>query len=322
MSVRDLNKPARHPAYEANRDTLLALFPLCLMAAFLYGLRPVVLLAAAAVTARLCDRLAARLRGLPRDTAEDSSVVHAVILTLLLPAAVPYRVLILAVAVSVFVGKHVFGGWDQTPFHPAALGYVVAAVSWPEQVSRYTAPFAPLGLSNAAAQAAGKTTAHVLSETGLPNIASLDLWLGSWAGPMGATCTLVILAVAVFLLVRRRISAEPALAFLAVCALMSLVYPRVVLAGRLEVLEYELLSGAVLFGSVFLVCDPVTAPKTRRARIVYGLLCGFVTMMYRYYGSYELGICFAVLLVNAFSGTLDRLCSRPGRVWKRRVSEQ
>ena len=61
---------------------------------------------------------------------------------------------------------------------------------------------------------------------------------------------------------------------------------------------------------VFLLCESATAPKNRLARVVYGVLTGFLTMMFRYYGSYELGVCFALLLSNAFSGYLDRVCSK------------
>ena len=94
------------------------------------------------------------------------------------------------------------------------------------------------------------------------------------------------------------------------CAVISVCFPRVSTASRLDLLKYEMLSGAIIYAAVFLLCDPVTAPKNRLARIAYGILTGFLTMMFRYYGSYELGVCFALLLANAFSGYLDRLCSR------------
>ena len=42
------------------------------------------------------------------------------------------------------------------------------------------------------------------------------------------------------------------------------------------------------------------------------MLLGFMTMMFRYFGSYDTGVCFAVLAVNALSRPLDRLFSRGG----------
>lgn len=92
--------------------------------------------------------------------------------------------------------------------------------------------------------------------------------------------------------------------------MISFCFPRVSTAARVDLLKYELLSGALIYTAVFLLCESATAPKNRLARAVYGVLTGFLTMMFRYYGSYELGVCFALLLSNAFSGYLDRVCSK------------
>ncbi|MCI6640812.1 MAG: RnfABCDGE type electron transport complex subunit D [Pygmaiobacter massiliensis] len=321
MKETNKKQTLRHKDYAANTEVLFALFPLLFMAVYLYGPRPLGLVLAALITARLCDWATCKLRRLPYDRTENSSVVSAVILTLMLPASVPYGLVVFAVAVAVLIGKQVFGGCDQYPFDPAALGYAAAAVSWPQKLAYYPEPFAQLPLFDASSVSLSQAAATAMKQGGVPNISLLDLILGSYAGPMGATCCLVICASAIFLLVRRRISFELPVAFLAACAVASLFFPRLTTAGPLELLRYELLSGGVLFGSVFLLCNPTTAPKNRTARVLYGLLCGFLTMMYRFYGSYELGVCFAVLLANAFSGWLDRICTRPGGLLKRKVNE-
>lgn len=310
-----------YEGYAANSDVLFALAPLAFMAFYLYGLRPLIMLVVAIITAKICDRLVARLRRIPYDKTENSSLVYAVIFTLMLPATLPYRMVLAGVAVSVLLGKQAFGGWGSYPFCPAALGYAVVTVCWPDQLFRYPTPFAHPGVFDTTGTTLVEASAHTLKAGGIPNIGTLDLVLGSYAGPMGATFCIVIGAVAIFLLARKRITFELPVSFLATASLISVVFPRVFIADRLEVLKYEVLSGALLFGSIFLVCNVTTAPKNRTARILYGALCGFLTMMFRYYGSYELGICFAVLLANAFSGPLDRLCNRPGFL-KRKVSDQ
>ena len=82
------------------------------------------------------------------------------------------------------------------------------------------------------------------------------------------------------------------------------------LAERLQTLKYELCTGGVLFGAVFLINDPVTLPKSGASRVVYGLALGVMTMLFRYYGSYETGVCFALLALGAVSGWLDRAVQR------------
>ncbi|MEG0803327.1 MAG: RnfABCDGE type electron transport complex subunit D, partial [Pygmaiobacter sp.] len=248
-------------------------------------------------------------RSQPYDKTENSSVVYAVIFTLMLPASLPYSMVITGVVVAILIGKHAFGGWGNYPFNPAAVGYAVVTVCWSDSLFRYPVPFAPLGIFSASGAALVEASAHTLKAGGIPNIAMWDLLLGSYAGPMGTTFCLVIAASAVFLLVRRRISLELPVSFLLTCMVVSLLMPRVAIANSLALMKYELLSGALLYSSVFLVCNTNTAPKNTYARILYGILCGFLCMMFRHYGAYELGVCFAVLLGNAFSGYFDRICS-------------
>ena len=87
---------------------------------------------------------------------------------------------------------------------------------------------------------------------------------------------------------------------------------------RYQSVKYELLTGALLYASVFLINERVTRPKNRRAHLVYGILLGVMTMTFRYVGTYDTGVCFAILCVNALSGYLDRLFA--SRVRREEVS--
>ena len=310
MKQDEKNHLPRHADFAQNSDMLFALFPLAFMAVYLYGLRPAAMLVLAFFTASVCDFLVAKLRGQRYDASENSSLVFAALFTLMLPATASYAIVVTGVVVAVLVGKHAFGGAGSYPFHPAALGYAVVTVSWADQIFRSPTPFTHVGLWDTSTATLEDASSHILRTGGVPNIPSLDLTLGSYAGPMGATFVLVILAVALYLLLRRRISLELPLAFLATSALISVLFPRVATAGAFELMKYELLSGALLYAAVFMLCEPTTAPKNRLARVAYGVLAGFLTMMFRYYGAYELGVCFALLLANAFSGYLDRVCSK------------
>ena len=110
--------------------------PLLCMSCYFYGLRPLLLCGAAVITGNLCDRLVSLLRRRVYQSNDLSSESFALLIALLMPATVDWYVLIAAVLAGVFIGKEVFGGYGSYPFHPAAVGYVIAAVSWPEQVFR------------------------------------------------------------------------------------------------------------------------------------------------------------------------------------------
>lgn len=316
MEQQEVLRPGPpHQNAAMHRDICLMMLPLLAMAVYLYGLRPAVLCLVAVVAANLCDRFVTVIRRRPYEKDEMSSEAFALLVAMLLPASVGYEVLVTAVLVAVLVGKEAFGGYGSYPFHPAAVGYAVAAVSWPEQVFRYPQPFAALPLGSVAEVPLADSIDHILRAGGVPSTSDLNLVLGNYAGPMGTSAALIICACSLYLLAQKRITPTAPLCFLGAAALVAYCFPRLgsiplsfpweYAADRLGVLKYEMLSGGMLYTAVFLINEPVTLPKNELARAVYGLLLGLFAMMFRYYGSYETGVCFALLAVNSLSGWLD-----------------
>lgn len=290
--------------------------PLLCVSCYLYGLRPLLLCCFAVVMGNLCDRLISLLRRRVYQPKDYSNESFALVIALLMPATVDWYVLAMAILSGVLIGKEVFGGYGSYPFHPAAVGYAVAAVSWPEQVFRYPAPYADIPLWDASGVATSSTISDTLRSGGLINISGLSLVLGEYAAPMGAGSALVLLACALFLWVQKDVKLSASLSFLITAGLIVFFFPRqlgltdATLAGsmmfRLRCVRDELLTGAMLFSAVFLLNEPYTCAHHRRGRILYGVLVGIVTMGFRYFGVYETGVCFALLVVNSVSGWLDR----------------
>lgn len=286
---------------------LAAVCPLLVMAVYWYGPRPLVLCAVAVVTAVLCDVLAAGLRRRAWQLGDVSSPLFAVLLVCLMPASIPYAIVAATTATAILVGKHLFGGSQSYPFHPTALGYVIAVVSWPSQMLTFPAPFTRLALTNTVTFAPAEAPVATLKLAGLPNISTINMVLGNFAGPLGVTATLVVLACGLLLLAVRRFELAMPLSFLAACTALLHWFPRVSGVSGSRLLQMELLVGGLAFGMVFLLQDEVTAPHGLSARILYGLLVGVLTVVYQYYSSYPYGVCFGVLWGNALSGTLDRV---------------
>ena len=301
-------------------DLFLMTLPLLAFSTYLYGRRCLVLFALAVVTANLCDRLVSFLTDRPFDNREMSNEAFAAMLAVLLPSSVSYSVVVAAVLAAVLIGKEAFGGYGAYVFHPTAVGYVVAAVSWPEQVCRYPQPFDRLPLTLDVSPVLVDSAASVLKNGGVPNISALNLFLGHYAGPMGATATLILLAVVLYLRARGHLHYTVLAGYLAGYAALVWLVPRVgsiplswpweYMDLRLMALGYELLGGTVLFAGVFFLCDPYTVPVNRVSRLAFGIFMGVVSAFYNYYGVFEAGVCFAVLFANCTSGWLDRIVSR------------
>ena len=131
-------KVERSANYSYYSDLLWCTVPLIGMSWYYYGARPVLLLLAALLTAYLCDCALAPLHGTGYQSHEPSSECFAALIALLMPASISYPIVISAVIVAVLV-KEAFGGEGHYPFHPAAVGVVVAGISWPQDV--FSSPF-------------------------------------------------------------------------------------------------------------------------------------------------------------------------------------
>ena len=302
--------------------------PLLCMSCYFYGLRPLLLCGAAVITGNLCDRLVSLLRRRVYQSNDLSSESFALLIALLMPATVDWYVLIAAVLAGVFIGKEVFGGYGSYPFHPAAVGYVIAAVSWPEQVFRYPQPYTAIPLWDASDVPVSDTISRTLRSGGILNLSPISLVRGEYAAPMGTGAALVILACGLFLWYQKDTRLSAAVSFLVTSALIAFLFPRQVglldtsfaasLLPRLQCVRDELLTGAMLFSAVFLLNEPYTCAHHRIGRILYGVLVGAATMGFRYFGVYDTGVCFALLTVNSISGWLDRTETRLYRLlgWK------
>lgn len=305
-------------------DILWCCVPLMVMAWFFYGPRPLLLMLTGLFTAYVCDCLAAPLHGAHYRSHEPSSEAFAALIVLMLPASVPYGVVVTAVIVAVLL-KETFGGEGHYPFHPAAVGVAVAVLSWPDTVLRYPVPgtVLPLGAVPQDQLVAGMNAA--LSGGGLPSDTTMNLFTGSVAGPLGTGAILVILACGLFLLVRGHLQLSTLLPYLAVCILIPWLFPQLndlpsfslpweFVRQRIYLEKYITLGGSMLFGGVFLACEPVTQPVRLSSRIIYGLLLGVATTVFRYNTVYETGICFALIIVGAFPEWLDRVARRTERM--------
>lgn len=313
-------------------DTLFCCVPLTAMSCYYYGLRPALLMLAALTTAYICDCIITPLHGPGYRPHEPSSECFAALIALMMPATIPYAILIMAVISAVLV-KEAFGGEGHYPFHPAAVGIVVAGISWPEKMFSYPSPGTRLPLWDTSAVALTQGMNATIKAGGLPTASTVNLVIGNVAGPMGACAVLVMVACGLFLLCRGHLRLSTFVPYLLMCVLIPWLWPRLnelpsfsfpweYIRQRIYLQKYMLLSGTSLFGGIFLACEPVTQPNRTTPRLIYGLVLGAATVVFRYFSSYETAVCFALLIVGAIPEWLDRVSRRADRMRFRKKEEQ
>lgn len=292
--------------FSMTRDMMIALTVLLIVPAVRFGPRPVVTTALTALACAASEVVFHLIQTRATGLSDASSLVTGMILALLMPADAPYWLPAAAGVFAVVAAKGPFGSTGHNPFNPAAAGFAFAAVFWPQRVFAYPDPNAAgwLPVFSSAAAKAAASPAAVLKNGLKPDLPPLDMLWGVFAGPVGATGVLTICACGLYLFLKRTAKPEATAFFLAAAALAAALFPRVSV-GALTSVKYELMSGSLLFCAVFVVTDPVTAPRTALGRCAYGVLAGALTMAFRRWGAFEQGACFAVLIANACAPLID-----------------
>ncbi|QNK39547.1 RnfABCDGE type electron transport complex subunit D [Caproicibacter fermentans] len=285
---------------------LLALLALLIIPVVNYGLRPLMVAGASVLTALICRILFCLVRRKSISISEISVLVTGLMVPMLLPLNTPLWLPCAASAFAVLVVREPFGGFGRNPFNPAAAGVAFASLCWPKQVFSYFDPAeqAAFPLFGAGSFSTAQSPAAVLKQGFKPDILPLNMLWGNFPGPLGSTAVLVIGACGVLLFLSRSAKPETTVCFLGTAALIAAMFPRI-LCSPLTSVKYELLSGSLFFVSVFMVTDPVTAPRTFSGRCLYGAFAGAAAMAFRWFGAYEQGACFALLIANAAAPLMD-----------------
>lgn len=295
-----------------NLYILSALVVMMIVPVYFFGARPLLVMAIAISTALLCDLIFKKLLfKFPKTSSFDlSSVITALIVTLLMPASIDYFIVISAVFWGLLIGKYVFGGTSKNIFNPAAVGVAIVAISYPSQLLKYPATSQILPLASNLDQHANvfflSSPAYTLGVGGTPQINLLSLLLGDFPGMMGATCMVILLGVGLFLCVSRVISYRVILSSCVTLAMYAFLFPRST-TGRVDSMIFEFTSGVFLFGVIFMASAPHTFPHTRNGEVLYGIFLSLAMMLFRTFGAIEVEFLFVLLFSNALVTEFDRL---------------
>lgn len=283
-----------------------------------FGLRPLWLTLACAATAVLTEVLCSLILRREIAAGDLDSIVTGVLIAMLMPANIAFYAPAAAVIFAIAVAKMPFGGTGRTPFPPAAAGFAFAVLCFPDVIFSYADVLSgPMdwNIFRAATVTAAQSPTALLASGARPELLKPELMAGTIAGPIGTTMTFLTAATALYLFCRRTVSARIAICWMLAAGLMAGLFPRVS-TGRADSVMIELSTGSLAFCAAFLATDPANAPKLPLSQCLYGFLGGLAAMLFRRWGVYEQGGCFAVLLICPAAIPLDRLVwrlTRPGK---------
>ncbi len=303
----------------------LCLLGVCFMAWFYYGKRAIVLMLISALTSYLTEIIAVKLSGKKITKSNLTAVISGIILSLLMPASLPYEYMAISSVMMIVIGKIAFGGLENQIFPCTAVGFALSSLCWGEYILVYPNPVAngALPLASHTGLELAQSFTSIVDSVTVPSISYIDLMLGAYTGPMGTTHIIVLFVCAMTFMFRATASRMVFISSLA--TIFSFQYLTPTLGNSvISSLIYELLSGSTLFIIIFIACDPAIVPKKRSARLVYGILVGCFTVLFRRVGNIENAAIFGVLAACIFVNSLDKYFYYVSdfftRIWSKRTS--
>lgn len=224
-----------------------------------------------------------------------SAVLTGLLLAMNLPPDVPFWIPILGSFFAIIVVKQLFGGLGQNFMNPALGARCFLLISFTGTMTSFSYD--------------AITTATPLADLKAGKAVDvLSMFLGTTAGTIGETCALALIIGGVFLIVRGIISIRIPLAYIATFSMLILIYG--LFSGRgfdVSFLLAHLCGGGLMLGAFFMATDYVTSPITPMGRIVFGVLLGFLTFLFRIFGGSAEGVSYAIILGNLLVPLIEKV---------------
>ena len=279
---------------------ILALLPSLVTGIFLFGL-PALWVTLVSVGSCLFFEWAYGKLAHKSSTLSDlSAVVTGLLLAMTLSPAVPLWLPVIGAFFAIVVVKQLYGGLGKNFLNPA-LAARCFLFSWASLMTVWVFPWGVDAVGSATPLGAMKALA-------LPSESLLQCFLGLKGGCIGEGSGAALLLGGAYLLFSGVIKPHIPLSYLLTVAVLTFLFPRG--HDRLLWMGYQLLSGGLLLGALFMATDPVSSPVTAKGRILFGLGCGILTVLIRYFGSYPEGVSFSILIMNLTVWQIDK-AARP-----------
>ena len=275
-------------------DVVIALIPALVVGVWQLGLRALVLTAVSMAAAAAAECLWSLLLKKRNTLPDCSALVTGMLLALTLPVTCPVWVAAIGSVFAIVVVKLMCGGLGQNIFNPALAARALLVLVFPVALTRYAEVDA----------AASATPLHHMVQPALPEESILDMFLGNCPGSIGELSALALLAGGAYLVWRRVISARIPVAYIGTVAVLTLVFHKT--DNAIAWMAYSLFSGGLMLGAIFMATDYATSPVTALGQVLYGIGCGILTVIFRYFGLFPEGVTYAILCMNLLTWALDR----------------
>lgn len=277
------------------RDVVIALLPILAFGVYQFGLSALKVIAISVVSCVVFELLFELISKKPITVFDYSAVVTGLILAINLPATVPWWMPILGSAFAIIAVKMLFGGLGQNFMNPALAARCFLLISFTSRMNDFSID----GVSGA--------TPLAMLKAG-ESVDLLTLFLGFHGGCIGEVSALAILVGGIYLIIKKVISVRIPLTY--ILSTVAFVFLINLVAGNEITAQYivgQVLSGGLLVGAFFMATDYATSPITAKGQIVYGVILGLMTALFRTLGSAAEGVSYAIIIGNLLVPIIEKI---------------
>ncbi|MFR2891324.1 RnfABCDGE type electron transport complex subunit D [Peptoniphilus grossensis] len=284
-------------------DVIIALVPAMIASVYFFGMRSILLILTCVVACVATEYVTQSALKKTVQIKDLSAVVTGILIALNMPQSFPLWMAAFGSVFSILIVKECFGGIGFNFMNPALAARLVLMASWPKQITGYISPEL---LKQGVTDLDSITYATPLQLIAAGDFANLpqmkDMFIGNIGGVIGETSAIALLIGFVYLVVRKVISWEIPVIYVATTAVCLGI-----LGIPMNIIPYELLAGGLLLGAIFMATDYTTNPINRKGRIIFALGCGILTAVIRVKASLPEGVSYAICLMNLATPLIDKL---------------
>ena len=292
------------------RDVIVAMLPALVFACVRFGARALALTAVSVVACVFWEWLYRKLMKKHQTVGDLSAVVTGMLLAFVSPVTMPYWMAVVGAFFAIIIVKQLFGGIGKNFVNPALAGRAFLVGSYAGVMTTWIDPAAgkaPLMGSTADIVTAATPMAYlkVGDMEGLVSQYSVsDMFIGMCGGSMGEVSALALLVGGAYLIYRKVIGWQIPVAYIGTVAVLSFLFPKT--GSGIEFMLYSVFGGGLFLGAIFMATDYVTSPVTKKGQLVFGIGCGLFTVLIRYFGSYNEGVCYSIMVMNLLVPLIDK----------------
>ena len=297
-------------------DVIIALMPALIVAIFEFGWRPLGVAMVSMLSAVFFEWAYRKLMKKSNTIGDCSAAVTGLLMAMTMPPSSPLWLPIIGSFFSIVIVKQLYGGLGKNFLNPALAGRAFLIASYANHMTTWVVPNTLKGLPNSLTGSVdGVTMATPMtylynSTDPMPAVINLkNMFLGNMPGCIGEISALALLIGVVYLFARNVITWRIPTAFVGTVVVLTFIFGHEGYS-RLDWVGYNLLCGSMLLGAFFMANDYATSPVTGPGQLLYGIGCGVITVLIRYFGSYPEGVSYGILIMNLCTWAIDKAFRR------------